>query len=353
MNNITTCNNYSFNNYKEIVSNNMKLFCIALNQQSNSNGFYILDDNFKTPQHQIIYYLIKSVTDSKSISMEDYNIVLRGCVKDTRVNYDMYIDYGENHDMKTTDGNTIQGFVNDFQMMLYFNDNENNIIIGTDLDKNNIDNEPIINEITFFRPQMMSSFTNCHIGSFILTINNKIEKNMLKENNFFISVDFIKKNIGIIENYPIISNVFENENELYKTYDILYPFYKNKELFVNNITETRLDGIEFNNIIINEKKIYASDNNTFLNLLLKKNNYTFEKLYKSMFPGVYSNEKFVIEHYSENYSDSDIPIEDINCNFENCKCIGYQNIPKETRNIIFKINEYMKFYDISYLKLTK
>jgi hypothetical protein len=357
MDNITTCVKYNFNDSEEIISNNMKLYCTALNvglSNFHSNGFSILDNNFKTPQHELLYYLIKSVFDNKfNISIDNYKIIIRTTTESGRSYYDIDFDYGENHDVKTSEGNIINTCVSEFQMDIYFNNSDDNIItIGTNMNKDIKDNEPNIDEIIIFRPQMFSSFTNHHMGTYYFNeINTNID--YLEKGLFKLCVDIINKNTEIVGNYPNISDVFENESDIYKVYDGLYPFFKNKELFVNNVIDTRLENLEFNIDIMNEKIISISKN-VYLKTILKKYDYTFEKLYKSMFPGVYSSENFEITYYDKIYENIDfMDHSDININDENRKCAGYQVIPVETKNIILLINNYMKLINVNYIKIIK
>lgn len=356
MENITLCTKYQLNVNEKIISNNMKLFCNALDvglDKYNSNGWCILDNNFKIPQHALIYTFVKSVLDKQNKLIDDYKIILTSCIRSGRKYYDHSMYYGEYHDFHKS-GNCINDIVNDFQMFIFFNNDDEIVKLTTDLNKTIVENEPIINEICIFRPQLFTSLIGCHIGTYYLKEETDTDVHSVFNNSLFsVNLEFVNKNdhFDCEFNYPNLSDVFEDEEELYKIYDNLYPFSINKELFVTDIINTSINDLTCISYNITEELISISDN-LFFKEILEKYGYTFEKLYKSMFPGEYTSENFIIEHYPDVYDDDSIVLEtDINIKIPGLKCSGFITVPSDTKKIFLEINDYMKINKINYIKI--
>lgn len=344
MNNIATSFKFELNVDEQILSENFKMFCfcsqfITRNFDPNCNGFLLFDyEIIKTSYQLLIYNLIKTATDKKNIILDNYNIIIRPVVQEEDAFYDIYIDYGEYHDIKNSEGNIIEDCC-DFKLDIFLKKTDNIINIGTDLTKQNTENEPIINNIYLFRPQIFSAFLSCHSGNYFFKHedNNK-DINCCCSS---LSIEFIHKNNGSV-NYPKFSDVFQNEQIIH---NYCCNFFKNNNLDIDNILHTKFDNIQVISNIINENNDVSS--NTFILKILEKYNYTFEKLYRSLFPGVYNEPNNEIKHY-DIYENTDTSIDDINMVF-NHKCIGMQTITINTRNIISEITEYMKINDIYYI----
>jgi hypothetical protein len=362
MESLTLCTKYKLNVNEKIISNNMKLFCIALDiglNNYNSNGFSILDKNFKIPQHALIYTFAKAILDKQNKSMDDYKIILRACVKKGRKYFDMCMGYGEHHEIHESSNCSRIDVVNDFHIYINFNDNDDIVTVATDLNKTIVDNEPNINEICICLPQVFSSLMTQHIGTYYfkedVSDTDPDITNLLQNSLFRVGLEFVSKNndfeCGC--NYPNLSDVFENEEELYKLYDGIYPFSINKTLFVTDIINTSINDIRCISYNITEEVISIS-NNVFFRELLEKYGYTFEKFYKSMFPAEYSSENFIIEHYPEVYDvDSTTPETDINIKSLRHRCSGLITVPSNTKKIFLEINNYMKINNIKYIKIRK
>jgi hypothetical protein len=337
---------HDFNINEEIISNNMILFTTAIgklidNVDKHANGFLMLDiDNFNTPQHALIYNLIKSVTDKQNINLDDYFMVMRSCIKYGRDCFDMYADYGEYHDIITPSGTTVRDCC-EFSADIYFNDSDDVITIATDLNKNNTDTIPQINEITLIRPRKMSALIGSHRGFYYLTDPDCCSR--IKDGSRYeTTIEFFNKKTGkLLNSYPNFSDVVKDETELYAMYERYYPFSKNKEKFVNNTEDITIEGIELvANTISNNSLSSSAD--VFLRNLLDSYHYTFETFYKSLYPGEYTEENFEIKHYDECFAnDACTPIKDINNRFRH-KCVGNQTVPVHTREIILEMCNYMK-----------
>jgi len=355
MENITLCTEYLLNVNKTIISNNMKLFCMALDIslfEYNSNGFVILDNNFKIPQHALIYTFAKSVLDKHNKSIDDYKIILRGCVKKGKTHFDICMGYGEYHEIHKDDCTNVET-ISDFHMYINFNKCDDILTIATDLNKTVQADEPNIDEIYIYRPQAFSSFITYHMGTYYFTEEVNDINNILNLGLFRVSLEFVNKNndfeCGC--NYPNLSDIFENEEQLYKVYEGIYPFSINKEQFVTDIKNTSINDIRCIPRKITENVISISDN-LYIKEILDKYDYTFEKLYKSMFPGEYCCEKFTIEHYPSIYDeDSTTKESDINSKSLDYKCSGLMTVPSETKKIMIEINDYMKINNINYIKI--
>jgi len=355
MENITSCTEYLLNVNKTIVSNNMKLFCTAIDialDKYNSNGFVILDNNFKIPQHALIYTFAKSVLDKNNESIDNYKIILRASVKKGKTYFDSCTGYGEYHEIHKDDCINVETIC-DFHMYINFNNCDDILTIATDLNKTIQDDEPNIDEIYIYRPQAFSSFMTYHIGTYYFNEELNGMNNILNNGLFRVSLEFVNKNndfhCGC--NYPNLSDIFENEEELYKVYDFIYPFSSNKDQFVTDMKNTSINDIRCVPCKITETVISISDN-LYIKEILDKYGYTFEKLYKSMFPGEYCRENFTIEHYPSIYDeDSTTKESDINVKSLDYKCIGLNTVPSETKNIMIEINDYMKIHNINYIKI--
>lgn len=341
MNKITSFVKHEFNINEEIISNNMILFASVMNKIGKyTNGYLMLDvDNFNTPQHALIYNLISSVTDKHDINLDDYYIVMRSRANYGRDYFDMYSGYGEYHDIITPDGTIISDCC-DFRAQIYYNNWENGIIIGTDLNKNNKETITKINEITLIRPRMMSMFVGSHFGEFAFTDSDHISKDKLMGGFYSTTLEFFNKCRGKLNvNYSNFSAI-EDEEELYKYYEN-YHCFKNKERFVNNSIDTKLENIE---LVANTQPLItqSSYDNDFVRNLLDSRNYTFETLYKSLYPGEYPDENFEIKHYDKCYSaKATTLIENINQKNHD-KCVGYQTVPAQTKEIISELCNYME-----------
>jgi len=360
MNKITSFVKHNFNIDEEIISNNMTLFSIAIGKaiykiDRNANGYLILDiDNFNTPQHALIYNLIKSIADKHNLHLDDYFMVMRSCIKYGRDCYDMCSGYGEYHDIINQTGEIVNDCC-DFRADIYYNNSDDVITIGTDLNKNNTETIPKINEITLIRPRKMSAFIGSHYGSYYLTDSHYLnkDKDIMGSAIYKTTIEFFNKSNGKLNyNYPNFSDIVEDEKELYTYYESYYPFLKNKEKFVNNTKDTTIEDIE---LVANtlSKNNQSSSGNVFIRNLLDSHNYTFETLYKSMYPGEYPDENFEINHYDKCYANNaNTRVEDINQQFHH-KCIGYQTVPAETREIISELCNYMKtnnFYSMTIIE---
>jgi len=359
MENINLCTKYILDVNESILSNNMKLFCLSLNSaltKYNSNGFVILDNSFKIPHHALIYTFAKSFMDEKNKSIDDYKIILRACHKTGRKYFDSGFGYGEYHAIQKSNDIDVDSMLCDFLMFINFNNCDDIVTIATDLNKKILDNEPNINELYIFRSHPFTSLTGYHMGNYFFKEVNMISiDNLLINGLYSISLEFVNKNNDFYTqyNYPNMSDIFKNEQELYEIYDKIYNFYTNKELFVTDVINMSINDITCIPKKIEETVISISDN-LYFKELLERYNYTFEKLYKSMFPGEYSNENFIIEHYPEvYYDDSTIPETDINIKSKYHRCSGLYTVPTDTKKILLEINEYIKMNEILYIKIIR
>ena len=359
MENIKICTKYILNVNESIISNNMKLFCLALDKALttyDSDGFVILDNNFKIPHHALIYNFAKSVLDKKKISIDDYKIILRASSKTGKQYYDLCLGYGEYHEIQKSNDITTVEPIGDFHMYVNFNNCDDILTLSTDLNKTILDDEPNMNEINIFRPPAFSSLTTHHMGTYYLKEVKETDiniDNLLKNGLFKVSLEFVNKNSDFecLFDYPNFSDIFENEAELYDVYETIYPFSINKNLFVTDIKNTSINDIRCISDKITEEVVSVSDNFDFKEIL-EKYDYTFEKLYKSLFPGEYCCENFIIEHYPSVYNDdSTTPDSCINMKSTNYKCCGPVTVPSDTNKIIKEINEYMKIHNIKYIKI--
>jgi hypothetical protein len=343
MNNLTTAIKYKINVNEKDASENIKMFNFCSQYMiehfdSNANGFVLFDyEVFKTPHQLLIYNLIKSATDKHNIDLDNYHIIIRPSIERGRTYYDMCIGYGEYHNIITPEGNIINDCGN-FQMDLFFNELDDIINIGTNLTKKNTENEPIINKLVLFRPQLFSAFINNHSGTYYFKQLNNITEHNFSLGLVKFGIDFIDKSNGIV-NYPKFSEIFQNEDSLHDYYYKYYNFEVNNDLFINNVLNTKLDSVEVIADII-ELNIHSCSTNTDLKNILEKYNYTFEKLYRSMYPGVYNEPDNEIIHYKMDEG-TGVVVEDINLVF-NHKCIGFQTMTENTRKIISEIHDYMK-----------
>jgi hypothetical protein len=350
MNILNTAVKYGFNVNEDIISNNMIQFTLAINEltceyDSNSNGFAILDlDNIKTPQEGVVYCIIKSLTDMYNIVLNDYNIIVRNSTVYVK-EYDLCSGYGEYHDINKSDG-SIENDCSELQIEIYYNDTEDIMGISTDLTKDIEENYPKINEITFFRPRKLSALMNYHLAELYMVENenkamNEIRPGVLHKT----AINFISKSRGKL-NYPKLSEVITDEQQLYDKYaNNCKLFESNIELFVNNIANNTLEDIELiGNVIENQRQ--SSSDNSYISNILETHNSSFEKLYKSLFPGSYDNEESRIdeEGYKAERDDD---------NEMSHKCVGQYKLSQNTKNILNDMHNYMKINNYDIITITK
>lgn len=310
---------YELNIDEDEVCRYIKLFMEKI-QRFSVNGFLILDANrFNIPQHEFIYNLANSILKKYKINSDDYYMVMRCSFVDIKKQYDMCSGFGEKHELMRSDGTTIieDG---DLVLKINFDNNDNILIIGTDLEKNNADTKPQIKEISLFRPRKLSACLMHHTNNYFMQDTNKLDERLYK-----IWIDFINKNNGK-PNYPNLSDVVSNEEVLYD--------HDNYTPFLNNVP---IENIEINSNILDNNIISCSSNNN-IKQLLDEHGYKFDRLYKSMYPGVYKEEGFKIEYNEMNSTYKVISEQSIN---PDNKCIGCHVFPIETRKIITELRNYM------------
>jgi hypothetical protein len=311
----------------------IKLFMEKV-QRFGENGFFILDtNNFNIPQHEFIYNLVNSVLKKFKIDQDDYYMIMRCSDVGIKKPYDMCSGFGEKHKLTRSDGKTISDY-GDLVLHIYFDDNDNILTLGTDLKKNNTDTKPQINEISLIRPRKLSAYLMHHSNNYFIRDTNNLDKRLYR-----ICIEFVNKNIGK-PNYPFLSDAISNEY-------ILYGFNNNYTPFLNNIS---IENIKINSNVL-EKNEESCSSNIYIKNKLDEHDYTFDRLYKSLYPGVYNEEGFEITHYDEVYTcNTGIKIEYIN---ENNRCIGFQTVPIETKKIFIELRNYMinnNFYNIKIIK---
>jgi hypothetical protein len=342
---------FLFNINEEIISNNMMLFTkcsdIMIDDfDKDSDGIAILDiENITTPQQGLIYNIIKSITDLHNIDLNEYHIVFRSSIKYGKEGYDLYSDYGELHNIIKSDGSIERDF-GDFHIVINYNDSDNILNIMSDLTKDNREECPQINELTFFRPLKLSACMSTHYTTYYLT-DEKYEL-------YKTYIDFIKKNRGNVH-YTDVSDIIKTEEQLYEEYDNGNSniFSEHKDFFVNNTIDQKLENIELIGSVL-DKNSRSCTNDTIIRNILESYNYTFEKLYKSMYPCQYCDEGFDICDYSDcNIDHPHVDTNDINVIHDNYACIGMKIVPEDTRKIIKEIANYMKLNNYYTMTITK
>jgi hypothetical protein len=327
---------YDVNVDEDEVCNYMKLFIEKI-QRFGENGFLILDTNvFNIPQHEFIYNLVNSVLKNYKIDSDDYYMVMRCSDIGIKKHYDICSGFGEKHEIIRSDGKTVREYC-DLVLHIYFNDNDNILSIGTDLKNNNSDKKPQINELSLFRPRKLSACLMHHANNYFIKDTNNLDQ--LDKRLYKVWIDFINKNNGK-PTYPNLSDVISNEDDLYFNYSYYTPF-------LNNVP---IENIKINSNIL-ELNTESCSSNNYIKNKLDDHDYTFDRLYKSMYPGVYKEEGFEIIHYDEVYtSNTGLKVDYIN---EDNRCIGFQTVPIETRKIFIELRNYMVnsgYYNMKIIK---
>jgi len=168
-------------------------------------------------------------------------------------------------------------------------------------------------------------------------MNNMNNMNNTNERLCIINIEFINKNNGRL-NYPNLSDVIKDEEEFYK-YKLDNTYYS---AFLNNMP---IENIKIKSEIL-DKNIISCSTNNYIKQLLEERGYTFDRLYKSMYTGVYKEEGFKIEYNEMNNMNK----ESINTGN---RCIGVQVVPIETRKIFAELQNYMinnGYYNMKIIK---
>jgi hypothetical protein len=312
---------------KQILSNNMINFIEITSRYSYDNGYMAFDyNNIELSQHKFLYDAIKNFLDKSEIQIDDYNIIIRSSTKLDNQYYDFSSGYGERYKIVGPDEETIDLLPN-FEIIMFFNKlyEDDIIYIYTDLKNTNIELKPEINKITIRIPDNSSISAAQHGGFFFRKDKKDLEIYDLTEKKlFFINIALIHKSYGKSD-YSPLSGFIKNKNNLYNMEDAIVD--------VNMVDEN----------------VQSCSENFYIKDILENMNYSFERLYKTMYPGVYSEENCELLNYNPIYEN----IEPVNNHLNPNSIEGFHNFPPLTKKIFNILIDYMIKSNKSIMTITK
>jgi hypothetical protein len=330
-----------FDNNELVVKNllqlakNLPLMTELVSSESDGYSLFDLND-IHSAEENIISRILVEMTKKNNIDINNYYIIIRATQEDYDIDIcDMCAGYGEYHTFKDKNGN-IKNDVGDFVIQIFVKEADDIITVTTDLIKNDSTlQEPKINEVTLHRGREMYSHIMEQGGSLLLkSAQTTSETNFGNDGQWSFTIQFHNKN-----------DVQEGSFE--------YPNFKDvlilKGEFLNNNERVQLENVISNTKIENEVKLSCSNDLKIKSLI---NNYSFEMLYKSIFPANYKGDwdirykQNLINNTDERFAKK----ADMNKDRER-KLEGEYIVHYETKEIMNKLYEFMIMNDINTLTL--
>lgn len=302
-----------------------------------SNGYSIFDLNdIQTAEENIISRILVEITKKNNIDISNYYAIIRATQEDYDLDLcDMCAGYGEYHTFKDKNNNIVED-VGDFVIQIFVREADDIMTVTTDLiKKDSTLQEPKINEVTLHRGREMYSHIMEQGGCLLLkTAETTSETNFGYDGQWSFTIQFHNK-----------SDIQEGSLEYPKFKDALIT----KSDFLNNNERIQLENVISSTKIENNVKFSCSNDLKIKSLI---NNYSFELLYKSLFPGNYKGvwdirpKPNLIKNTDERFAEMHNMNKDRERKLEGEYVVNY-----ETKEIMNKLYEFMIMNDINTLTL--